>query len=667
MTPESLGGYRISSELGRGAMGVVYLGEDTRIGRPVAIKVIRTDAGLSDSGAELRRRMIREASAAGKLSHPGIVTVYHLGEEGENIFIAMEFVKGVSLESVLGKLEPARTIAILEQIAAALDFAHSAGIVHRDVKPPNILLREDGCVKVADFGIAKIAQATTQGMTAVGTGLGSPSYMSPEQVSSAQIDGRSDQFSLAVMAYELLTGKCPFAADSIPALMYQIISVDPFAKKPDHPVLTPPVTAVLGKALAKEPKDRFPNCAAFIGALKSAMGLSRVSPFAATAIPQPPPAPHPAPAVAKSNPFVPIAIGIAVLALAGGGYWFVRGGRTGSVGGDAHTPPLAAELPLIKAIQEGRLDDARGLIQKGVDVNGANPDGTTALMAAAEGNAYLTDNVPADTLLLDKGARIDAQDKRGRTALYRAVEEGKEGAVRLLLVRKANLQLKAADGSSPLAAAVTYGRLPLIKLVLQNSADVQSADAQGNTPLMIAAEGTGYMPNNEPLVAILLENGAKVETQDARGRTPLYRAATEGKTDAVRLLLDKNAAVNQKANDGSTPLLEAVTYAKVPVVRLLLERGAEVDLPDSQGVTPLMIASEGNAYMADNAPMVKILLAAGAKIDTQDSNGRSPLWRAAQEGKTDAMGKRSVSTVFRGDANAITLEPWGLRGTRKSW
>ena len=168
MAPESLGGYKILSELGRGAMGVVYRGEDTRIGRPVAIKVIRTDATLSDSGAELRRRMIREASAAGKLSHPGIVTVYHLGEEGANIFIAMEFVQGVSLEGLAGKLDPGRVIAVLEQIAAALDFAHSAGVIHRDVKPQNILLRDDGCVKVVDFGIAKISQTMTQGMTAVG-------------------------------------------------------------------------------------------------------------------------------------------------------------------------------------------------------------------------------------------------------------------------------------------------------------------------------------------------------------------------------------------------------------------------------------------------------------------------------------------------------------------
>ena len=288
------------------------------------------------------------------------------------------------------------------------------------------------------------------------------------------MDGRSDQFSLGIMAYELLTGKCPFAADSIPGLMYQILQVDPFAKKPEHPALTPPVVAVLAKGLAKNAQDRFPTCSAFIGALKSAMFGTRV---ATASVPVGPPPPPVAP---KSKSAAPVAIAAvaALVLLAGAGYyWFSRGGRSAGDTGTAAQQPT--EPPLIKAIQEGKLDDARALLQKGDDVNAATSDGTTPLMAAAEGNAYLPDNVPALTLLLEKGARIDAQDKRGRTALYRAVEEGKENAARLLLERKASLQLKTVDGATLVHAAVTYGRMPILKLLLQSGVDCRRRTIRG--------------------------------------------------------------------------------------------------------------------------------------------------------------------------------------------
>ena len=189
-------------------MGIVYHAHDPGIGRPIAIKVIRVDDGASaGDGAQLRHRLMREASAAGNLSHPGIVTVYQLGEDGHDVFVVMEYVQGASLERMLAgnaRLDPRHTVEILRQVADALDYAHRAGVVHRDVKPANILVRGDGCVKVADFGIAKLMQGTAQSMTVAGTSIGSPSYMSPEQVRSEAVDGRSDQFSLAVVAFQML-------------------------------------------------------------------------------------------------------------------------------------------------------------------------------------------------------------------------------------------------------------------------------------------------------------------------------------------------------------------------------------------------------------------------------------------------------------------------------
>src|SRR5579862_1815183 len=188
MTQETIGGYNIVGELGRGAMGVVYRAFDPRISRPVAIKVIRvTPEATAEESSQLRQRLIREASAAGKLSHPSIVTVYQLGEDGQNVFIAMEFVQGTSLGEAMRKerISPSRCIQILQQVAEGLDYAHKAGVVHRDIKPANILIREDGQAKIADFGIAKVIESATSYMTQEGTTLGSPSYMSPEQVRAA--------------------------------------------------------------------------------------------------------------------------------------------------------------------------------------------------------------------------------------------------------------------------------------------------------------------------------------------------------------------------------------------------------------------------------------------------------------------------------------------------
>jgi eukaryotic-like serine/threonine-protein kinase len=181
MNPARIGGYEVLGELGRGAMGVVYRGRDAAIGRPVAIKVIRVDPGMTlQHGAQLRQRLIREASVAGNISHPGIVTVYQLGEDGDAVFIAMEFVEGESLEHLLmnkPSLERAWALDILAQIAVALDYAHKANVVHRDIKPANILVRSDGRVKIADFGIAKLSTEASGGLTGTGVSIGSPAYM----------------------------------------------------------------------------------------------------------------------------------------------------------------------------------------------------------------------------------------------------------------------------------------------------------------------------------------------------------------------------------------------------------------------------------------------------------------------------------------------------------
>ncbi len=268
---EQIGRYHIVGELGRGAMGIVYRAQDPAIGRTIAIKSIRLKDLTDDAERErLRERLFREAQSAGMLSHPGIVTIYDIAEEHGMAYIFMEFVNGPPLEKMLLS---ARTpdketlLTIFRQTAAALDYAHKKGIVHRDIKPANIMIHEDGAAKITDFGVAKIV---SQQMTVAGTMMGTPSYMSPEQIQGGEITGRTDQFSLAVMVYEVLTGEKPFTAEYLPTLLYRIVREEPAPPQRLNTTLTPQIEAVLRKGLAKNPLDRYETCTDFVAALAGA-------------------------------------------------------------------------------------------------------------------------------------------------------------------------------------------------------------------------------------------------------------------------------------------------------------------------------------------------------------------------------------------------------------
>jgi len=256
--PASLGRYKILKELGRGAMGLVYLGKDPTIQRFVAIKTMRLDhIDEPDKVQEIKARFFREAESAGRLSHPNIVTIYDAGEQDELGYIAMEFVEGQSLKegSRKSNLMPLpEVVQTLACVADALDYAHQQGVVHRDIKPANIMITRDRLVKVMDFGIAKMASSNKTQTDVV---LGTPTYMSPEQIAGKKVDGRSDVFSLGVVLFELLTGQPPFTADNLSALLFAI------AQHP-HPDLhtlrqdLPPMfQEVINRALQKELPQRY--------------------------------------------------------------------------------------------------------------------------------------------------------------------------------------------------------------------------------------------------------------------------------------------------------------------------------------------------------------------------------------------------------------------------
>src|SRR5580658_6681 len=274
---ETIGRYRIIGELGRGAMGVVYHATDPAIGRSVAIKTIRIrDIHDTQQREKLRERLFREARSAGVLSHPNIVTIYDMDEVDDLAYIAMAYVNGPTLEKILAAQAPlsgANMLRILRQTAAGLDYAHGRGIVHRDIKPANIMTDEDGAVKITDFGIAKIAAVGN--MTETRTVVGTPNYMSPEQVQGFAIDGRSDQFSLAVIAYEILTGERPFQGEHLSTVVYKIVAEQPAEAHRINGTPTPRIHQVLMRALAKKPEERFPTCSNFVGALEMACAESR--------------------------------------------------------------------------------------------------------------------------------------------------------------------------------------------------------------------------------------------------------------------------------------------------------------------------------------------------------------------------------------------------------
>jgi len=264
-----LGKYEIQAEIGRGGMGAVYRGYDPALDRYVAVKVLAPHLVWEKEFVE---RFLREARAAARLKHAGIVTIHDVGQEGDWYYFIMEYLEGQTLTEVIrqrGPLSSDEALSILRPLAAALNYAHHRGLVHRDIKPGNVIVDPAGQVTLTDFGIARAAQETR--LTATGALVGTPEYMSPEQAKGLTVDARSDQYSLAVVAYEMLSGRAPFQAESTLALMYKVVHEPPPPIRQARPDLPAEVEAVLAKVLAKEPGDRYATVSAFVEALGRAL------------------------------------------------------------------------------------------------------------------------------------------------------------------------------------------------------------------------------------------------------------------------------------------------------------------------------------------------------------------------------------------------------------
>jgi serine/threonine-protein kinase len=264
-----VGRYEIAGELGRGGMGIVYRAKDPVIDRTVAVKTMRlTEEGSKMSREELLQRFLTEARVAGLLAHPNIVVVYDAGEEEGLYYITMELVEGKSLQRRMDageKFPVPRILRIMEQVCSALQFAHDHKVVHRDIKPANIMLTDNDTVKVTDFGTAKILQYGGAQHTAA---MGTPGYMSPEQIKGRGVNQRTDIFALGVMLYEMVIGEKPFSGGDIPTILYRILNQDPPPPNTVDPTIHPGISSTIMRALSKSPSERYQNCAELLEDLR---------------------------------------------------------------------------------------------------------------------------------------------------------------------------------------------------------------------------------------------------------------------------------------------------------------------------------------------------------------------------------------------------------------
>jgi serine/threonine protein kinase len=264
------GRYQIIKEIGRGSMGVVYQAHDPNLDLTVALKVLRQDRVVSEAFV---KRFLSEAKALGRLDHPNIIRVYNVDKDNGNIYIAMEYIDGESLNEIMQqkKLTPEEIIELGTTVADALDYAHQKGIVHRDIKPSNILIRSDGRVKITDFGIAHVEDPSASIQTQAGEILGTPAYMSPEQVLSKPVDGRSDIFSLGIVLYELVAGKRPFEGESLAAIFNAITQIETPPVKNINPDIPEKLSQIIFRCLQKSPEERFDTARAMAEALKDCL------------------------------------------------------------------------------------------------------------------------------------------------------------------------------------------------------------------------------------------------------------------------------------------------------------------------------------------------------------------------------------------------------------
>ena len=581
MALETLGKYELKGILGRGAAGTVYDARDPVIGRRVAIKTVKLPNADDVETLEELARFRREAQAAGGLSHPNIVPIFDYGETDEIAFIVMEYVGGGSLKGLLKdqkQLPPADALRVMEQLLAGLQYSHDRGIVHRDIKPDNVMLTSDNTVKIADFGIARIEGS---GATVVGTMLGTPAYMSPEQWrGDAHIDARSDIYAAGVMLYHLLTGRRPFEGGSQSAIMHAVMNADPEPPSEVSVSAPPELDAVVLKAMARKAEDRFQSASAFAGELKAAVArigtgvdadrtVIQSSRRPAAAAPARPAAGAAKPAAAGAKPAsgsklpVIIAAVVAVLVIAGGGgAWLLLGGSKPEERIVAVTPPPGPDPAIAaRAAAERDATAKRAADQAAAEQAAAKLAADQAATKAASEQAAAkaaTDQAAAQKIAADQAAAKAAADQAAaRTAANQAAAKAaadraaSEQAAAKLAADQAAAQKAAADQAAAKAAAD--------QAAAARTAAEQQAAARAAADQQAAAKAAADQAGAQRTAA---ERAAADQAAAAK--------AAADQAAAARLAADQQAAAQAQAQqaEAARKQAEQLTMLNRPVAPL---------------------------------------------------------------------------------------------------
>jgi len=544
MNPQKIGKYEIVGKLGQGAMGEVYKGHDPALNRSVAIK--RISAGL-DADENIRKRFLREATAIAQLSHRNIITVYELGTEGEQAFMAMELLDGTDLKHAIAQrtMTLDAKLDVIEQILEGLNYAHGKGIVHRDLKPANVHLLPNGLVKIMDFGLAKVSGSD---MTSTGTVMGTPHYMSPEQVRGQKTDARSDVFAVGCVFYEMLTGRKPFDAESMHAVLFKVIQEEPPPLSEAAPETPAPLVQVVEKALAKNPEERFANAGEMLDwlrrarhALASGRGHEPVAGLERTpAVPAPPAQRPPARAVEGSHSGLShtgasraglsrhsvspraasgggagrwIALGVAALVvLVGGGFLLFRGGGPAA---PSPSPASSGVQTMARELADTRAKLARRKLDGG-DYAGATRDAEKALeMDPANAEARS---------ILEEASALGRKVEAAVAALHNASSDPARADAALAVLRLDPANAEAVTAARAVGAAFR-GRAEQARALMTEAKRAAEQAGRGGGDAAedaagLATQGEQALKANDPVAAAQRFLEARARYQQAAKAAP---------------------------------------------------------------------------------------------------------------------------------------------------